>query len=351
MRKRTFVSILAICVALLFPLIVAHGAGGRIEGKVTDPKGAAIAGASVTITDDANNRKFTAVTDKDGRYKAEGLPAGVYTVVISATGFVQVRQDTVKVEEGATVPLDKRLEISSIEASVDVAATGSKGNSDPTYANLRTLGKTAQDFSAAYATVNNLILIKEGAAFNLKSGELYFLAPVEGRYTAAVFIGDGEFALAPPTEAERNSLQLFTNEPSITEQFTTLTIRFTDKTYDQVKTSPAAHMGTGGPQASRASDLFRENQLLLRKRLRDNSELRVLADLYAPERPGFFYAFINGKRYSKLVYAFNPLGIPEVSPEEVLLFSYGEDDGGFWSAFHRIRSTTQARRVVQRIIV
>jgi hypothetical protein len=337
MRKRTLVSLLAICLSVLFPLIVAHGAGGRIEGKVTDPKGAAVVGASVTITDDANNRRFTAVTDKDGRYKAEGLPAGVYTVVISASGFVEVRKETIKIEEGATVPLDQRLEISSIEASVDVSAAGSKGNNDPVYSNLRTQGRTAQDFSLAYATVNNLILIKEGAAFNLKSGELYFLSPVEGRYTAAVFIGDGEFALAPPTEAERNSLQLFTNEPSITEQFSSLTFRFTDKTYEEVKVSPAVHMGTAGAQAARASDLFRENQTLLRKRLRDNSELRVLADIYAPERPGFFYAFINGKRYSKLVYAFNPLGIPEVSPEEVLLFSYGEDDGGFWSAFHRIQ--------------
>jgi hypothetical protein len=32
------------------PLIVVHGAGGRIEGKVTDPKGAVIVGATVTVT-------------------------------------------------------------------------------------------------------------------------------------------------------------------------------------------------------------------------------------------------------------------------------------------------------------
>jgi hypothetical protein len=253
--------------------------------------------------------------------------------VISAPGFGEARKESVKLEEGATVPVDLRLEIASLEASVTV---GTKANSDPVYQQLRQQGKSAQDFSGPYAIANNLVLKREGAAFNLRSGEIYFLTPVEGRYTAAVFIGDGEFSLMPPTENEKNSLKIFTHEPSITEQFTTLTLRFTDKTFDEIKNSSAVKMATSGPQVNRAADLFRENQTLLRKQLRDNGELRALADIYSPERPGFFTAFINGKRFSKLVYLFNPLGIPEVSPEEVLLLSYGEEDGGFWTAFHRI---------------
>ncbi len=332
--NRSVVGLPLLMASLLASFVVAYGAGGRIEGTVTDPKGSAVAGASVTVSDEINNQRFTAVTDQQGHYKVEGLSAGVYTVVVSAAGFNDARKEVVKVDEGASVPLDVRLEIAAIEATVNVA--GVKANSDLLYQQLRQQGKIAQEFSGPYATVNNLILKKEGAAFNLRSGELYFLAAVEGRYTAAVFIGDGEFTLVPPTEIERNSLKIFTNEPSITEQFTTLILRFTDKTFDEVKNAPTVKLNTGGPQASRASDLFRENQTLLRKQLRDNSELRVLADIYAPERPGFFTAFINGKRFNKLVYFFNPLGIPEVSPEEVLLFSYGETDGGFWTAFHRL---------------
>ncbi|HEY6122616.1 MAG TPA: M1 family aminopeptidase, partial [Pyrinomonadaceae bacterium] len=120
-------------------------------------------------------------------------------------------------------------------------------------------------------------------------------------------------------------------------QFTNLVLRFTDNTFDYVKASPNATIADGGSQASRAHDLFRDNQELVRKRLRDNRELRTLADIYAPRRPGFFNAFINGKRYNKLVYVFDPQGIPEVAPEEVMLFSYGESDNGIWAAFHRFR--------------
>jgi hypothetical protein len=316
--------------------MVAYGSGGRIEGKVTDPKGAAVIGASVTITEDVSNQRFSATTDAQGRYKFEGLPAGSYTVVISASGFSELRKESVKVDEAAVIPLDAKLDVAAVEANVTVATAGSKSNSDAVYQQLRQQTRNGQDFSGAYATVNNLLLHREGAIFNLRSGELYFLAPVEGRYTGAVFIGEGQFALAPPTEVEKNSLKIFTNEPSITEDFTTLVLRFTDKTFEDVKNSPSVKMGASGPQSRRANDLFRDNQSLLRKQLRDNSELRVLADLYAPGRPGFFTAFINGKRFSKLVYLFNPLGIPEVSPEEVLLLSYGEEDGGFWTAFHRI---------------
>jgi hypothetical protein len=332
--NRRVAGLVVLLIALLAPLIV-YGAGGRIEGKVTDPKGAAVAGASVTISDEVNAQKFTAVTDSQGRYKIEGLPAGVYSIVISATGFSDARKESVKVDESATVPVDLQLQLAAVEANVSVVAGAMKANSDPVYQQLRQQAKTGQDFSGSYATVNNLALQKEGASFNLRSGEIYFLAPVEGRYTGAVFIGDGEFTLVPPTEIEKNSLRIFTNEPSITEQFSTLVLRFTDKTFEEVKAAASVKMGTGGPQASRANDLFRENQTLLRKRLHENSELRALADLYAPDRPGFFTAFINGRRFNKLVYLFNPLGIPDVSPEEVLLLSYGEEDGGLWTAFHR----------------
>ncbi len=333
-RNRSLAAFALLFVALAVPLIIVHSAGGRIEGKVTDPKGAAVTGASVTITEEVNNQTFTAVTDSQGRYKVEGLPTGVYTVVISAPGFGEARKESVKLEDGATVPVDLRLEVAAVEASVTVAVM--KANSDPVYQQLRQLGKSSQDFSGPFANVNNLVLKREGAAFNLRSGEIYFLTPVEARYTAAIFIGEGEFSLTPPTENEKNSLKIFTHEPSITEQFTSLTLRFTDKTFEEIKNAPGVKMEANGPQASRAADLFRENQNLLRKRLRDNGELRTLADLYAPERPGFFTAFINGKRFSKLVYFFNPLGIPDVSPEEVMLLSYGEEDGGIWTAFHRL---------------
>jgi hypothetical protein len=342
-----------IAVLLALPLLVAHAAGGRIEGKVTDPKGAAIPGATVTVTNQTTKQAFTAVTDAQGRYKVESLPPGVYDVSVAAKGFKDTRQSDIKIEDDSVKPMDVRLEIAPVEAEVKVATGVQKGNLDPIYQSLRQLAKLDQDFNGNYAVINNLTLKRDVANFNLKSGELYFITPVENRTTAAVFIGSGEFTLIPPTQVEKNSLKIFTGEEGITEQFDHLVLRFTDKTLEEIKASPSATMKTGGAAAAQARELYRNNQEVLRKRLHDNRELRTLYDIYNPAHEGFFNAFIDGKRFNKLVFLVEPFGAPGATPEEVALFSYGETDGGLWTAFHRAEelkngtaSSAEDRRII-----
>src|SRR5712691_4278620 len=335
--KQTKLKAIVVVLSFVFvalPCVAAHGAGGRIEGRVTDPKGAVVVGAAITVTDPVSNKTFAAVTDDQGRYKIEGLKAGTYTVTISAKGFSKALREDVKVGEGGTATFDARLEIAAVEAAVNISSPGTKANSDPAYQQLRQIGKGPQDFAGPFAAVTNLVITRDAAVFTLRSGELYFAAPVEGRTTAAVFIGDGEMTLVPPTPIEKRSLAIFVDDEKLTEPFTHLVIRFTDKTFDEIKSSPSAKMGTGGPQAAKARDLYRENQQLLRKELHDNGELCALADLYAPQRPGYFYTFIGGGKHSKLIFLLDPLGIPQVSPEEVALLRYGQTAVGFWTAFH-----------------
>ncbi|MCA1619973.1 MAG: carboxypeptidase regulatory-like domain-containing protein [Acidobacteria bacterium] len=323
--------------SLLAPLPAASArAGGEVAGTVTDPKGAVVVGATVTVTDPVSGQSYTAITDGQGRYKIEGLPAGTYTVTVLAEGFKDARQEAVRVEEGKTASFSVKLELSALAGeSVTVTAAGVKGNTDPVYREVRQLGASAGDFSGDYASVSNLVLKRDAATFTLKSGEVYFLRPVEGRITGGVFVGEGELTLTPPTETERQSLAIFADAPTLTEQFTTLVMRFGDRTFDEVRASPAARVAQGGPQAERARGLYRENQSLLRKQLRSNAELRTLTDIYSTaHRPGYFTAFVGGKRFNKLVYEVDPLGLPYVSPEQVALTSHGTTDGGIWTAFY-----------------
>jgi hypothetical protein len=333
--RNKFIPFALALVLLLTPLAsaFAYAAGGEVSGTVTDPKGAVVVGATVTVVDAAGATVATGTTDGQGKYKLPNVPAGSYAVVVRAGGFREARQESLKVENGKSASADFKLEVGLTDTSVTVTAT-TKANTDPVYGQLRQQGESAQEFAGEYAQVNGLVLTRDAATFTFRSGEFYFLPAVEGRVTGAVFIGDGEMTLTPPVEYEKRSLSLYTGEPSITEQFTKITLRFTDKTFEQIKASPQAKMGTGGPQAAQAREIFRANQSLLRRQLRTNMELRTLVDLYTPERPGFLVAFIEGKRFQKLIFQIDPLGIPEVSPEEVLLASYGETDGGFWTAFH-----------------
>ena len=131
MKYTKGLSLLLLIILLSTTFFIAHAAGGRIEGKVTDPRGAAMPAASVTITNQVTKQDFTTVTDGQGKYKFEGLPAGTYTVRVAVKGFNEGRHEDVNVEDDATVTIDLRLEITPVEAEVKVTTV--KANVDPVY--------------------------------------------------------------------------------------------------------------------------------------------------------------------------------------------------------------------------
>jgi hypothetical protein len=348
MRVREKLLSFLACVAMLATLLPAAAAqtGGEIAGAVTDPKGAAVVGATVNVLDPATSIAVnSATTDAQGKFRVTGLPAGTYIVVVQAEGFNESRRDALKVEDGKTAAADFKLSVALASTSVTVTSGGSvKPNTEPVYVQLRAQPKTA---GPAYA-VNNLVLKRDAATFTLRTGELYFMPPVEGRHVGAVFLGEGELAFAPTEPRERRSLKLFTGTETLTEPFTELVLRFSDETFDEVKASAAASAG-GGSQAARAVELYRANHSLTRKQFKRNFDLRVLTDILSPsQRQGFFAAFINGRRHSKLVFQLDPLGavMPfgpggsggsvALTPEQVALGSYAQDDWGVWASFHML---------------
>jgi peptidase M1-like protein len=210
-------------------------------------------------------------------------------------------------------------------------------NSDPTYQQLRniTLGGEA-------VAVNNLTLRRDAARFHL-NGTVCFVAPVQGKVTGAVFVGEGNLVLEPPLDAERRSIGLLTKEAEFSEKFSEMALRFTDDTYDEIKKVGSTASGSCSP------GILSDSQNALRKRLRYNLSARILQDVLSTEPGALFVAFIHGKRYSdKLVYALDPHGAPplaiatsgehafviSLSPEEVELLTYEDNKAGYWAAFH-----------------
>src|SRR5438067_4450814 len=68
-------------------MLVAQQNYGKILGTVTDPGGAVIPGAKVTVTNTATRVSRDAITDKDGFYQVLSLPIGNYVVNVEKTGF------------------------------------------------------------------------------------------------------------------------------------------------------------------------------------------------------------------------------------------------------------------------
>lgn len=65
----------------------------RLQGTITDPQGAAVTSATVTVTDKDTGRPVVVQTNTDGFYVAPALPAGHYNVVVEKSGFEKASQD------------------------------------------------------------------------------------------------------------------------------------------------------------------------------------------------------------------------------------------------------------------
>ena len=105
-------ALLGVCAFLLFAAGArAQDAVGRIVGNVTDPSGAAVAGAKVTVTNPTTAVSQTTTTDKDGFYQVLSLPIGAYQVTIEARGFRKEVFDNQNLQINQTLRVDGKLGI------------------------------------------------------------------------------------------------------------------------------------------------------------------------------------------------------------------------------------------------
>src|SRR6202047_2705700 len=100
----------AIGASLLCVPAFSQGTQGRILGTITDPSGAVIAGATVTVTDVQRGIPRTLTTDQSGEYVAPSLLPGTYTVRAEAVGFKAAEHPNLLLETGKDLRIDLTLE-------------------------------------------------------------------------------------------------------------------------------------------------------------------------------------------------------------------------------------------------
>lgn len=99
-----------------------------ITGVVTDPSGAVIPNAKVTITDAATKVMRATMTNSSGVYVLAALPASTYSVAISRPGFRTVHVVGLRLFVGQTRTLNERLELAAASTRVVVQAHGNALN-------------------------------------------------------------------------------------------------------------------------------------------------------------------------------------------------------------------------------
>ena len=119
--KKVFMFVLAMTLAMFATSAMAQSSTtGSIEGTVTDPNGAAVKGATVTVTSPNLISPQTATTNDEGRYQIRALPPGKYKVAIDASGFGKYEKDDVSVNLSRTSSVDAKLALATATATVTV---------------------------------------------------------------------------------------------------------------------------------------------------------------------------------------------------------------------------------------
>src|SRR5207244_7532569 len=118
MKKLLF---FAVSVFLSYGLnLFGQDATGRVIGAVTDPTGAAIAGAKVTVTNTATQVPRETTTDNEGNYQVLEVPIGSYRVSIEHPGFSRVVTDPQVLNIGQSLRIDVKMAVGAVTETVQV---------------------------------------------------------------------------------------------------------------------------------------------------------------------------------------------------------------------------------------
>jgi len=103
-----------------------------VFGTVTDPSGAVIPGAQITIANQSTGLKRDTVTDAAGEYHLAGLPTGNYSLRLEKAGFQSQLREGVELTSAAEVMINSKLAIGNISqqttVTANVAAMGGAGD-------------------------------------------------------------------------------------------------------------------------------------------------------------------------------------------------------------------------------
>src|SRR5262245_27680148 len=100
----------------------AQTAAGEITGVVQDQVGAAVPGATVTVTQTRTNLQRVVVSTDDGIYTAASLAPGEYRLDIELAGFKPIRREGIRLSTGEKARVDFDLSVGDIQEQVTVVA-------------------------------------------------------------------------------------------------------------------------------------------------------------------------------------------------------------------------------------
>src|SRR5690348_9859279 len=184
----------------LFTLVVwslqAQDTRGMISGTVTDPGGAIVPGATVTVTNTGTNVSTPLTTNASGYYEAPLLPGGQYQVAVEAPGFKKVVRSNLTLRMSDKIDIDVKLEVGALNESVTI--TAESPILDTSSVNTGKALTTAEIMDLPVMT-NNVVLLARVAPGVVNQGTTQFLTQGmvggDSGFFAPLSLGQNEWSI------------------------------------------------------------------------------------------------------------------------------------------------------------
>ena len=122
-RRKLFGFTTLLLLLLFLPRAGAQLYTASVTGTVTDPSGAVIVAAQVTLVDMEKGYTYTATTNSEGRYLFRQVPPGTYQISVEKEGFQTERKDGIKLDVNLNATVDFSLRIGKATEIVEVQGT------------------------------------------------------------------------------------------------------------------------------------------------------------------------------------------------------------------------------------
>lgn len=122
MKVRLFMLVALVLGAAL--MASAQTSRGTVSGTVTDPTGAVIANANVTLINTQTNVERTTTTNEEGIYRFEAVDVAAHTLKVTATGFGEISKTNIDVKANQTAEVNAQMAPAGQTVIVDVTTEG-----------------------------------------------------------------------------------------------------------------------------------------------------------------------------------------------------------------------------------
>jgi hypothetical protein len=121
-RLITSLAAIAVLIALGGTHVQGQAVGASLNGQITDPSGAAIAGAKIALKNLGTSLTLTAISSDQGAYRIAPLPPGTYELTVEASGFQRYLQQGIVITVDTPATQDISLKPGSVQQTVTVTA-------------------------------------------------------------------------------------------------------------------------------------------------------------------------------------------------------------------------------------